>query len=113
MATFQVTLGHDFARNSKRLGKRYRSWADDLAGLLAELAVFPLQGISLGRGCYKIRVAITSKNRGKSGGARVVTCVKVVGETVYLLTVFDKADRENLADGELDVLLAEAGLTGE
>ena len=67
----------------------------------------------MGRGCYKIRFAITSKNRGKSGGARVVTCVKVVGETVYLLTVFDKADRENLADGELDFLLAEAGLTSE
>ncbi len=76
------------------------------------LLTTPAAGTPLGRDCYKIRLAITSKNRGKSGGARVITCVKVVGETVYLLTVFDKADRANLAEGELDALLAEAGLVG-
>ena len=74
------------------------------------LRVTPQQGTRLGRDCYKIRLAIASKNKGKSGGARVVTCVKVIGQTVYLLTIFDKADRENLAEGELDALLAEAGL---
>ena len=84
----------------------------DLGSLAARLAQQPLQGTPLGRDCYKIRLAIASKNRGKSGGARVITCVKVVGETVYLLTVFDKADRANLAEGELDALLAEAGLAG-
>ena len=56
---------------------------------------------------------ITSKNRGKSGGARVITCVKMVGETICLLTVFDKADRANLTAGELDALFAEAGLVGD
>ncbi len=70
----------------------------------------PEQGTPLGRGCRKIRVAIASKNKGKSGGARVITLVQVVGETVLLLAVYDKSDRENLAPGELDALLAAAGL---
>ena len=99
-----------FARQSKRLRKKYPSWADDLAAFAATLPDAPQQGESLGRSCYKVRVAITSKGKGKRGGARVVTFVRVEAERITLLTVFDKADRGNLADGELDALLAEAGL---
>ena len=113
MATYQIEPGPDFKRRARKLAKRYHSWAADVRGLVEALTINPLQGIPLGKDCFKIRLAITSKNRGKSGGARVITCVKVVGETVYLLTVFDKADRANLAEGELDALLAEAGLVGE
>ena len=71
-----------------------------------------LQGDALGASCCKVRMAIAAKNKGKSGGARVITCVKIVGETVYLLTVYDKSDRENLAPGELDALLANVSLGG-
>jgi hypothetical protein len=66
----------------------------------------PDQGIPLGMGCYKIRVAIASKGKGRSGGARVVTCVYSVETTVWLLTIFDKSDRENISDKELKALLA-------
>ena len=52
-------------------------------------------------------MAITSKNRGKSGGARIITNVHVVGETVYLLSIYDKSDKSNLDEGELDELLKE------
>lgn len=86
------------------------SWADDFIGLLGSLQTMPVQGDALGRGCYKVRLAIASKGKGKSGGARVITYVKVVGETVYLLTVYDKSEREDLAPGELDDLLTAAGL---
>ena len=110
---FTLALGPSFRRQAKKLEKRYPSWGLDLLRLRAELLANPITGIPLGQDCYKIRLAITSKNRGKSGGAPVITCVKVVGETVYLLTVFDKSDRENLAEGELDALLAEAGLVRE
>ena len=96
--------------SAKKLAKRYRSWADDFIGLLGSLQAAPLQGDALGRGCYKVRLAITSKGKGKSGGARVITYVKVVGQTVYLLTVYDKSEREDLAPGELDDLLMAAGL---
>lgn len=110
MKRFTLLEGPDFGRQAKRLNKKYASFSRDLLDLIEILRVTPQQGTRLGRDCYKIRLAIASKNKGKSGGARVVTCVKVIGQTVYLLTIFDKADRENLAEGELDALLAEAGL---
>jgi hypothetical protein len=59
----------------------------------------------LGRDCYKIRIAITSKNKGKSGGSRVITCVKVLNETVFSLSIYDKSEKENIEDSKLKSLL--------
>ena len=78
--------------------------------LAESLQTAPEQGTALGSGCRKIRVAVASKSKGKSGGARVITLVKQVGTRVILLAVYDKSDRADLAPGELDDLLAAAGL---
>lgn len=67
----------------------------------------PTQGTPLGKDCYKIRMAISSKNKGKSGGARIITNVHIVGETIYLLSIYDKSQKSNLDEGELDALLLE------
>lgn len=96
-------------KDIKKLGKKYRSINADISDLLKSLQSDPTQGTALGRDCYKIRLKITSKSRGKSGGARVITCVKVVGETIYLLTIYDKSETESLTDGELAGLLDETG----
>jgi mRNA-degrading endonuclease RelE of RelBE toxin-antitoxin system len=97
----------DFVRNAKRLTKKYFSLPQELADLGESLKKNPTQGESLGKDCYKIRLKIKSKNKGKSGGSRVITCVKIVDETVHLLTIFDKSDKEDLAQGELDDLLSQ------
>ncbi|MFP4557645.1 MAG: type II toxin-antitoxin system RelE/ParE family toxin [Bacteroidales bacterium] len=55
-------------------------------------------------------MAITSKGKGKSGGSRVITCVKIVKQTAYLLSIYDKSDKENISDKELDELLRLAAL---
>ncbi len=60
----------------------------------------------MGRGCYKIRLSIASKGKGRSGGARVVTCVYAVEEIVWLLTIFDKSEKSNISDKELKALVA-------
>ena len=54
-------------------------------------------------------MAITSKGKGKSGGARIITCIKIERDIVYLLTIFDKSDRENISTAELTELLNEIG----
>lgn len=113
MSNFTLQEGPAFGRQAKRLLRKYFSFRDDLRALVISLSENPIQGTPLGKDCYKIRLAITSKNRGKSGGARVITLVRVEAERVVLLTIYDKSDRGNLAEGELDALLAEAGLTGE
>lgn len=40
----------------------------------------------------------------------MITCVKVVNDTVYLLTIYDKSDKENISDKEIDNLLKIAGI---
>ena len=62
-------------------------------------------GIALGNNCYKIRISIASKGKGKSGGARVITHIVVMKETVYLLSIYDKSNKDNLSDQELNLLL--------
>lgn len=65
----------------------------------------PEQGTNLGNNCYKIRIAIASKGKGKSGGARVITNFVIAEETVFLISIYDKSEKENLTDKELDELL--------
>jgi hypothetical protein len=78
--------------------------------LFESLEEEPEQGTALGKDCYKIRMGIASKGKGKSGGARVITCVKIVAENIFLLTIFDKSDKEDISDKELKELLKVAGL---
>jgi hypothetical protein len=59
----------------------------------------------LAKNCYKIRVSIASKGKGKSSGARVITNFVVTDTTIYLLSVYDKSEKENLTDRELNELL--------
>lgn len=61
----------------------------------------PDLGTPLGNNCYKIRMAISSKNKGKSGGARVITYVKIIDEVVFLLSIYDKSDTDTIEDHEL------------
>jgi hypothetical protein len=65
----------------------------------------PEQGIALGNNCYKIRIAISSKGKGRSGGGRVITNIEVGDKTVYLLSIYDKSEKENLTNKELRELL--------
>jgi hypothetical protein len=88
----------DFKRSFKRLAKRFPSLGKDLGNLLLQLQEDPFLGESLGDNCYKIRLAIKSKNKGKIGGARVLTCVKIVNDTIHLLDIYDKSEIDNVSD---------------
>ena len=77
----------------------------EVLDLIASLEEDPVQGTPLGNDCYKIRLAIKSKRKGKSGGARVITCVKVMDGFVYLLTIYSKSEKDNISDKELHELI--------
>jgi mRNA-degrading endonuclease RelE of RelBE toxin-antitoxin system len=98
---YQIIPLQRFLKDLKTLAKTHRSVVNDLNDLAQSLKSEPNQGVPLGNNCYKIRMTITSKGKGKSGGARVITCVKVIRETVYLLALFDKSDIDNIDDEEL------------
>ena len=98
---YSIVVHSAFERELKYLFKKYPSIKADVAELEKTLLDDPLQGTPLGNNCYKIRMAITSKGRGKSGGARIITHIKVVNELVYMLSIFDKSDAENITDLEI------------
>lgn len=103
--SYNVKTIANFEKQAKRLIKKYASLKSELLKLIQELAENPDQGTSIGKGCYKIRVSIATKGKGKSGGARVITNFVVTDSTVYLLSIYDKSDKENLTDKELQELL--------
>lgn len=108
--SFGVDPTRRFLKELKQLQKRHASILEDIEELGDALGVEPHMGSPLGRGCYKVRMAIRSKGKGKSGGARVITCVVAVRETVYLLSIYDKSEQDSVSDTRLKAMLEEAGL---
>ena len=104
--SYNVIAVPTFRKELKKLSKKYRSLKTDLGLLFESLETNPLQGKSLGKNCYKIRLAVSSKGKGKSGGARLITNFVIADTTVYLLSIYDKSEKENLTDKELEQLLA-------
>lgn len=102
---FDVIATEPFERKLKRLAKKYKSLSENLSTLFDELAENPTLGVPIGKDCYKIRVAITSKGKGKSGGARLITYVRIVRETVFLMDIYDKSEQANISGKELEQLI--------
>jgi len=102
-----------FKREAKRLNKHYASFADDYERFINELEANPHLGTDLGGGLRKIRMAITSKGKGKSGGARVISFTVVVAveeSEINLLYIYDKAERSSISKKEIEELLRLNGL---
>ncbi len=101
----------EFEKRAHRLARKYKSLKNDLRTLQQELMENPLRGSDLGGGVRKIRMAISSKGKGKSGGARVLTLNVLVSEDaddVTLLTIYDKDEISNVSDEYIKWLLNEA-----
>ena len=96
--SFNIVTTPPFEKEVKSLLKKYPSVKKDITALVAKLIKEPKMGIAMGNGCYKIRMPITSKGKGKSGGARVITFVQIIETTIYLLSIYDKADTSNISD---------------
>lgn len=104
-----------FQREAKRLAKHYASFKEDYIAFIEKLEQNPLLGIDLGGGLRKIRMKITSKGKGKSGGARVITFIVMTSgqdATLNLLFIYDKAERSSINRKELEDLLKKNGLSG-
>lgn len=96
---FKVIPTPTFAKSLKALAKRYRSMKADMDAFRKSLVEDPFQGTELTPGVRKIRMAITSKGGGKSGGARVITYNVLTAEQdgkVYLMEIYDKSDAQTV-----------------
>jgi hypothetical protein len=93
--------------------RKYWSFKKDIGNLIASLEDHPEQGTALGKNCYKIRLSIVAKVKGKRGGARVITYVKISQETVFLLAVYDKSEVDSLIGVELERRLSKFDLSSK
>jgi len=105
--SYKIQLTDNFKKEAKKLIKKFPSLKNELSALGESLSENPTLGIPLGNEVYKIRLAISSKNKGKSGGARIITFVKIIDETVFLLSIYNKGDKESISDKEIQDLLKE------
>lgn len=114
--SFNIHITPDFLRSLKGLAKRHKSIKQDFTIFSDSLKQNPFQGIELSPGIRKIRMAITSKGRGKSGGARVITYTVIVAEAagdVYLIDIYDKTDYDTVDVAVLQRLIEDLGLTNQ
>lgn len=64
-------------------------------------------GTSLGGDIFKIRMAIQSKGRGNSAGARVITFVLFPDFKIFLLTIYDKSEQSSISLEKIKSLISE------
>lgn len=102
---YKVELSANFIKEAKKLVKKYPSLKSELADLFTQLEGNPTMGTALGNDVYKIRISIASKNKGKSGGARVISFVKVTSTTVLLFSIYNKGEKDSISDKEIAELL--------
>ena len=105
--SYRVELSTNFKKEAKRLSKKYHSLKSELEALFKELEENPTLGTPLGNNIYKIRLAIASKNIGKSGGARILSFVKITETTVLLFAIYSESELDNLSDKQIRNLIKE------
>lgn len=102
---YKVITSKPFERKVKKLSKKNISIKTDLQILFKSLETNPTQDVPLGNNFYKIRLRISSKGKGKSGGARVITFVRVVKRKVFLVTIYDKSERDTISNNETQSMI--------
>lgn len=102
----EVRFSEEFQRSFKRLKKRYRSLPDDFKALLSSLQANPFQGNELNDGMRKVRLVITSKNKGKRSGGRVIIRLTIENTCLSFLYIYDKSDMDSVSDEFLDEIIS-------
>ncbi len=99
---YKIETTPKFAKELKKLSKKYSSLKTEYYELLRSLSTNPIQGNSLGNNLFKIRLSIKSKLSGKSGGARVIIHVEISETQIVLVSIYDKSDQETITIKEIN-----------
>ena len=109
----KILVSSVFERSAKKLTKRYPSFRDDFVDFISGLKDEPFVGADLGHGLRKVRIAVSSKGKGKRGGVRIITfLIDKCGDdvTIELLDIYDKSEVSTLTDTEIKRLLKRCGI---
>jgi mRNA-degrading endonuclease RelE of RelBE toxin-antitoxin system len=109
--SYNVIPTPNFKSQAKRLIKKFPSLRKELADLSISLSQIPASGTPLGNDTFKVRIAVKSKGKGKSGGMRVITFKIDRNKELYLLTIYDKSEIATVDDRALKFIIRQ--ITGE
>ena len=98
----------EFEKSLKRLSKKYKSLKADYLAFLSELEKNPMMGDEIFPNCRKVRIAIKSKGKGKSGGGRVIVYFEIIEDKIILLFIYDKAEMENVQTAFIEQIIKTA-----
>ena len=112
----KVSITKSFKKQAKKLLKKYASLRIELMELESILLNNPYHGTKINENIYKIRIAVKSKGKGKSGGLRAITYLETeiifITEslsnseiTVNLIAIYDKSETENITSKEITELI--------
>ena len=99
---YKILNTSEFQKEIKHLSKKYPSLHNDFGVFLNQLSKNPFQGTPLGKNFYKVRLAISSKGKGKSGGARVITYLRIAAETILLIKHLRKSEKSTITEKEIN-----------
>jgi mRNA-degrading endonuclease RelE of RelBE toxin-antitoxin system len=108
----EIIVTETFKREAKKLIKKYPSLKNELSMFEDSLIKKPDQGKLILENVYKIRIAVKSKGKGKSGGLRIITYLIITKKDderiqVFLLSIFDKSDIENLPEPQIIKIISD------
>ncbi|WP_295651987.1 type II toxin-antitoxin system RelE/ParE family toxin [uncultured Mucilaginibacter sp.] len=108
--SFNVKITPEFDKSLKQIAKKHKSVKNDILNLINELEEHPTMGTSLGNNLYKVRLALSGTSKGKSGGARVITYVKISRETVVLAQIYLKSEFDTVDESGILKRLSDDGI---
>jgi mRNA-degrading endonuclease RelE of RelBE toxin-antitoxin system len=103
-----------FQKDVKYLKKKYRHIGSDLEKLNSILTENPIYGDAI-KGLegkiFKARLASSDIGKGKSGGFRIIYYLRNLDKTIYLLTIYAKAYKEDIDTVEIKDILRKTGIS--
>jgi hypothetical protein len=105
--SYNVATIPNFDRELKRLVRKYPSLKVEITSLIEKLEKNPFIGTDLGNNVHKIRLSIQSKGTGKRGGARLITYIKIVEESLYLLSIYNKGEQDSITSKKIEKLITD------
>lgn len=107
MINLRVSKTDYFNKLVKQLSKKYRNIETDIDNFIDNIQTIESLGVSIGKNVYKVRLQNTDNKKGKSGGYRFITYLKLVDKELILIYIYSKSDLENVDEKTIDKLISD------
>jgi len=105
MSKYSVIEQALYKKAFKKLAKTYKNIDSDIDNFLDSITVKEDLGIELKSNIFKVRIANSDKNKGKSAGYRLISYLAIIENELHLLYIYDKSKLTNLTEKEIDEII--------